>query len=572
MLFNLFIRPAKLPAYDWQREVARELDLKLNIFINSNQLEDEEILEKCREDYKNGAELGIWLSPVDDMPDTMIWLLSEADKRRAIKASFDRFYKAFGFYPEVCGHYVLDSSLLAIIKEYCPSVKAVVAGCFEEGVKVFHGCNNSWYLFSEGMSWGPWYPSKGHSVRPAENEEDWSGVVAVPHLCRDLVFAYESRNDFFASHPANIQRGLANDGAVHDYDFNLIDQYRMQADFNLSEPYYQIHVGASWLSHHHNIIDSDEITQGLYYETLKYISDLCKLGEARTMTFSEFADEYRRQMPIGEPTVGIGKDILMGSGKQYYWIFDTAYRALVDLFQGGSIGDLRPFAGKYDAITGVDAPNGRYLMNSYPFLIQSQYRTGYKNHFVDGSRTTLLVEHAGETLDLCEYNTRIEGVSHTDSAQVLTIAPVDLVFDDGLKISLQTEYTFNKNGKISITRRIMSTTDETASVKLTEYVKGCYGFTEYPEDMKGITLYADGKKLKEFDYKEENTVTEGGKTVGVVIPEITTEFILGTDADTVSSEISDGHLFNPYYTMKLNYSVTGEKEVASWLQIKTSRV
>ncbi len=572
MLFNLFVRPAKNSVYDWQMEIARKLDLKFNIFINSKQLCDEEIVEKCREDYESGAELGLWLTPLEDMPNTMLWLLSEDDKRQAVKQSFERFCEAFGFYPEVCGQYILDASLLALIKEYCPEIKAAVAGCFEEGVKVFHGCNNSWYLFSEGMSWGPWYPSKGHSVRPAENEEDWSGVVAVPHLCRDLVFGYESRNDFFASHPANVQRGLANDGAVHEYDYNLIDQYRMQADFNSNEPYYQIHVGSGWLSHNHNVIDPDEITQGIYYETLKYVAELCKSGEARSLTFSEFADEYRRQKPIGEPTVGVGKDILMGSGKQYYWIYDTAYRALVDVFQGGSIGDLRPYAGKYDATTGVDAPNGRYLMNSYPYLIQSQYRTGYKNHYVDGSRTTLLVSHAGETLDLCEYNTRIERTENTESAQILTLAPVELSFDDGFKISLQTEYIFNKNGKIGIVRRIVSTSDDNAEVIFTEYVKGCYGFTEYPEDMKGITFYADGKAVKVYDYKDEKTVTAGGKSVGVNIPEITTEFTLGTDADTFSSEISDGHLFNPYYTMKLNFNAKGKKEVASWLQISKSKI
>ncbi len=572
MLFNLFMRPAKSSVYDWQRSLADEFDLKFNIFINSNQLCDEEIVEKCREDYKKGAELGLWFLPVDDMPKTQIWLLSEADKRVAVKTAFDRFYKAFGFMPEVCGHYILDSSLMAIIKEYCPSIKAVVAGCFEEGVKVFHGCNNSWYLFSEGMSWAPWYPSKGHSVRPAESEEDWAGVVAVPHLCRDLVFGYESRNDFFASHPANVQRGLGNDGAVHEYDYNLIDQYRMQADFNSNEPYYQIHVGSGWLSHNHNVIDADDITQGTYYETLKYISELCKSGEARSMTFSKFADEYRRQKPIGAATVGVGKDILMGSGKQYYWIYDTAYRALVDVFQGGSIGDLRPYAAKYDAITGVDAPNGRYLMNSYPYLIHSQYRTGYKNHYVDGARTTLLAEHNGEILDMCDYNTRIESTENTETAQILTLAPVELEFADGLKITLQTEYTFNKNGKIGIKRRILSTTDSDAEVRFTEYVKGCYGFTEYPEDMKNITLYADGKAVKKYDYRDENTVVKNGKSVGVIIPEITAEFVLGADADTVSAEICDGHLFNPYYTMKLNYNLKGKGEVASWLQTSKAQI
>ena len=39
-------------------------------------------------------------------------------------------------------------------------------------------------------------------------------MVAVPHLCRDLALSYEGRNDFFATHPANVQRAMANEVPV----------------------------------------------------------------------------------------------------------------------------------------------------------------------------------------------------------------------------------------------------------------------------------------------------------------------------------------------------------------------
>jgi hypothetical protein len=259
----------------------------------------------------------------------------------------------------------------------------------------------------------------------------------------------------------------------------------------------------------------------------------------------------------------------MGSGKQYYWVFDPSYRVLIDIFQGGSIGDLRPYASKYDAFTGVDAPKGRYLMNSYPYLIQSQYRTGMKNHWFDGSRTTLLMKHGDETLDMCTFNTKVEGVTRTESSSTLTLSPVDVVFDDGLSMKVQTVYTFGENGRIDITRKITDMSDESAEVSLTEYVKGCYGFTEYPEDMKGIGLYIDGQLVHTYDYSTTENSKAGGKTLAVTIPEITAEMTLEaiTEADSVS--IRDGHLFEPYYLMQINYTANSKtKEVRSCLQIK----
>lgn len=569
MIFNLIHRVNDVPVYDWQRNVCHELGFKATVVIPASKLTNKNCVDRCIEDRDvYGDEIALWLEPDEQSGGAVIWLLSEEDKRRSIKTSIDAFEKTFGYTPKTVGNYVLDSSCIRMIKEYRPSVTTVVAGCFEEGVKVFHGCNNSWYLFSEGMSWNPWYPSKTHSVRPAADEEDWAGVVAVPHLSRDLVFAYESRNDFFASHPANVQRGLGNEGAIHDYDFNLCDQYLMQEDFNDGFSYYQTHVGSNWLSHSINVIDPDEITQQIYKETLEYIAALRDDGKVQSMTLAEFGEEYKKVMPIGKQTVGVGKDILMGSGKQYYWVYDTNYRVLVDAFQGGSIGDLRPYAGKYEAFTGVDVTNGRPYMNSYPYLIHSQYRSGYKHHWFDGARTTLYIKHEGEELDMCAYNTRIEKVERTSEGSILTLAPVDVVFDSGLAIKLQTVYNFGADGKMTLTRKLLSVSDADAEFEMQEYVKGCYGFTEYPEDMKKIDLYIDGEKIRDYDYSNKNTVKVGGKSVGVSVPEITTEFSLGSD-NCDSVEISDGHLFEPYYTMKANFKVTGkDKEVTSWLQIK----
>ena len=569
MIFNLIHRPKPGETYDFQRKCAHDLKLKATILSPTELLEDEKTVSVAKQDNELfGDEVGIWISPMPTQPNTQVWLLCEADKRATVKYSIDKYIEIFGHAPKSVGNYLMDSQLISIIKEYCPEVEAVVAGCFEEGVKVFHGCNNSWYLFSEGMTWNPWYPSKDHSIRPAENEEDWAGVVAVPHLSRDLVLGYESRNDFFASHPANIQRGLANDGIMHEYDFNLTDQYRMQEDFNNGFSYYQIHVSPGWLQCNQNILDSDDITQTLYRETLEYMVELRNKNALRDMHLSEFAEFYKANIPIKHSDIGVGKDILYGSGKHYFWIYNTDYRILIDTFQGGSIGDFRPYAGKYAAFTGVDSDN--LIMNSYPYLIQSQYRTGLKNHFEDGSRTTLFVHHNNETLDMCNYPTKIADVKTEENSTKLTLSPVELTFNDGLTIKIKTSYEFIENGKIEVTREIISSSDPDAVIEFEEYVKGCYGFTEYPEKLKGIELFVGDKKVADYNYSDTSSVSESESSVSARIPQINTVLSLSAvNKKPERVEIADGHLFSPFYKMKVCYNIRGnDKEVKSCLTIK----
>ena len=569
MILNLVHRAVLSDTYRFQQKCAHDLKLKVTVYVGSGLLDNQQVIDMVKADQAEyGDEVGIWLSPLCGMPDTQVWLLSEEDKQKVVEYSIDKYREAFGCAPKAVSNYVLDAQLIRMIKAYCPEVTICVAGCFEEGVKVFHGCNNSWYLFSEGMSWNPWYPSKTQSIRPAENEEDWAGVVAVPHLSRDLVLGYEGRNDFFASHPANVQRGLANEGMIHEYDFNLADQYRMQGDFNDGFSYYQIHVGSGWLHHNINIIDPDEVTQALYLETLQYMRKLRDQGDVVDMYMSEFAEYYKKTVPIGKADVAVGKDILYGSGKHYFWISNPDYRVLVDTFQGGSIGDLRPYAGKYESFTGVDSES--LVMNSYPYIIQSQYRSGFKNHYVDGSRTTLLVEHGGETKDMCEYPSKVQKVNRIGEDVELCLTPVEMVFGDGFRVKLQTVYTFKRGGQIIITRNVPERSDAKGELKLTEYVKGCYGFTEYPEKMKGIKLSNDAGELLDYQYTDRKLVTEGGRAVSVAIPQITTEAVLSAASiQPVSTEIADGTLFSPFYTMKVNYTLKdSDKEVSTCLQIK----
>ncbi len=571
MFVNLFQRPELNREYEFQREVCHSLSLKATLFISSTLLLDDKIVSMCRYDQENyGDEPAIWLTPLENMPDTMVWLLSEAQKEKCVRESLSRFQRSFGFLPRSCGNYMLDASLIKYLKKYDPEITGIVGGCFEEGVKVFHGCNNSWYLFSEGGSWNPWYPSKSHSLRPAKNEDDWSGIIAVPHLSRDLLMAYENRDDVFASHPANSQRGLINEGLQHNYDYNLCDLTHLQQGYNDGFSYYQIHVGSSWLTRHHNIIDPESISRQLYKELLVYVKQLCDNCDAESLTLSEFVSEYKKIRPIRDCMVGAGKDIIMGSGKKAFWILNSSYRVLIDMFQGGSIGDLRPYIGEFPCSTGTDATDPRfYYMNSYPYIIQSQLRTGLKNHFKDGSRTTAFLIHNQETRDLCHYPASVYDFKRNDTEVELTILSEKIEFSDGLSFNLKTHFSFCSCGCIKITREIVSmkgteSTDHTVAIK--EYVKGCYGFTEYPEDMKGIKLLADERAVGEYHYSD--TTILGKKSVGVIIPQIQTIVEFEAITPAVSLTVSDGSLFSPFYTLTVQYNIQENKEVVTCLKLK----
>ena len=104
---------------------------------------------------------------------------------------FGKFHDIFGFYPESTGSYYMDADLTNYIKETYPSVKCAIATCWEEGPKAYHTCNNSWYTLFDGGPWAPWIPSKQNTHAPAADESEDSGIVAIPHLSRDLLACYD---------------------------------------------------------------------------------------------------------------------------------------------------------------------------------------------------------------------------------------------------------------------------------------------------------------------------------------------------------------------------------------------
>ena len=111
-------------------------------------------------------------------------------------------------------------------------VKCAVATCWEEGPKAYRNANNSWYTLFDGGPWNPWIPSKYNIHCPASSSDDDIGIVAIPHLSRDLQAVFDGPGSYFGTHPQNILRGMVYEKRSIPYFANLVDQYRSLAAYN----------------------------------------------------------------------------------------------------------------------------------------------------------------------------------------------------------------------------------------------------------------------------------------------------------------------------------------------------
>jgi hypothetical protein len=578
MRFNIFHRPGRGENYRLfrrQQDLAHSLGLRTTVFLFYADLFEDEILSAALRDRdEHGDELGIalhglggpGLSEVTN-GQLAIWLLDMPRKEIVLSTILGKWREVFGGSPSSVASYHFDSSSLGVLLRLAPEVRTVIGGCFEEGVRVFHGCNHSWYLFNEGMPWCPWYPSRSHTLRPAADEADSAGVVAVPHLVRDMSLAYEGRNDFWASHPPNVIRGMGNDATFCPYDLNLVDQFRLQERWNGGNSYYNTFVSPGWLDWNHNSEYPPEVSWELYEKFLRYMAGLKAEGRLEDMTLCEYGDWHRLNKPVGGREVFLAKEMLYGSGKHYFWFCDSHRRITVDATQGGSIGDLRPYAGRVPVATGSDTPHRD--IGSYPYLIHSQHRSGAAHHYVDGARTTLLLTHASETLDACDMRSRVASIETAESSVRVELDPVAFLFRSGLAGQIVTTCTFVDSGVTTISRRVAGLSDPSAMLELMEYFKGAPGRTEYPEDLHGIRLAINGDSPQEvlFDYSGATLHSSNATEVAASIPQTRTRIALESAQPAAAGSIMAGHLFSPFFTLTLTHRLTGEGTVETCLKI-----
>lgn len=571
-----------LDIFKTQQEAAHKNGLKTTIQMTYASLFNDEAVSLAKEHHeKYGDEIALSLLGLPckefrekyNTKDFCIWMFSMEDKKEIVNDVFEKFYDRFGFYPESTGSYYLDAELTNYIKEKYPMVKCAVATCWEEGPKAYHTCNNSWYTLFDGGPWAPWIPSKQNTHAPAANEAEDSGIVAIPHLSRDLIACYDGNGSNFGTHPQNVLRGMIYDSKTWEYPYlyNLIDQYRDLEKYNNGYAYNMMFVGPGWMNKMGRWEAPYELLLKSYEDGCAYYGKLKKEGKLTDMTMSEFADYYREKKHYTEPECALWRDILYGSDKQVFWYCDPFMRACVNMDQGGAIVDLRPYAAKLKWEVGIGTKHVQDA--SYPFLIQEKYRAGYFTHYAgEGTVRSAKVCYNGEEVDLCLCRTKAHFSEEKDAsgsvtARVLTLDPVDIEFD-GLVVKLQTkEYFEEGTGRIRIERNILEMSDPSAKVEINEYMVACYGTTEYPEDMTGITLTC-GDETINYEYKCRETSAAGAKEVSAVVPPIETKVSLSTEDEAAEGYIREGYAFSPMFT--LGYKKTmAEKEVFStWLNLE----
>jgi hypothetical protein len=292
------------------------------------------------------------------------------------------------------------------------------------------------------------------------------------------------------------------------------------------------------------------------------------------MTMAEFADYFRQKKSYTEPECALWRDILYGSDKQLFWYCDPYMRACINMNQGGAIVDLRPYAAKLKWEVGIGTPHVQDA--SYPFLIQEKYRAGYFTHYAgEGTVRSAKLTYKGEEVDLCLCRTHAvfseEVLEEGKKKRILTLAPVDIEFYD-LTVKLQTRVIFREgSGDIEMERTVLSMSRPDAEVELNEYMVACYGTTEYPEDMMGITLRVLGKnetKTIDYAYKCREEETAGALSVEAVIPPVETRVSMRTSDEKATGYVREGYAFSPMFTLGYKTTLKDKEVVSTWLSLE----
>lgn len=567
-----------LDIFKLQQQIAHENDFKTTIQMTYASLFNDEAVAIAKEHHeKYGDEISLSLLglPCKEFrekyktKDFCIWMFSMEDKKSIVKDVFEKFYEQFKFYPESTGSYYLDAELTNYIKEEYPMVKCAVATCWEEGPKAYRTCNNSWYTLFDGGPWNPWIPSKSNTHAPATNEEEDSGIVAIPHLSRDLLACFDGNGSNFGTHPQNVLRGMIYIDGEYPYLYNLIDQYKSLKKYNNGYAYNMMFVGPGWMNKMGRWEAPYELLVKSYRDGMAYYSELKKKGELEEMTMSEFADFYRENKTYTEPECALWKDILYGSEKQLFWYSDPYMRTCVDMNQGGALIDLRPYVAKIQRPVGIGT---KHIQDaSYPYLIQSMYRAGYFTHYAgEGTIRSCKLTYNGEEVDLCLCRTKAK-FSQDGSDRILTLNPVEIEFKD-LTIELVTKYIFSEDtGEIKISRKIIRSSIPNAKININEYMTACYGTTEYPEEMYGITLKVIGKyKSKEilYEYKCREESIGDAECVCAIVPQLQTKVSLKALNNNVTGYIREGYAFSPMFTLGLTDKISNNEELITCLKLE----
>jgi hypothetical protein len=565
-----------LDIFRTQQQIAHDNGFRTTIQMTYASLYNEEAVSIAKEHHKRfGDEIGLTFLGIQckefrekfKSKELAIWLFSMEDKCKIVDEVFGKFQEVFGFIPTSTGSYYMDAELVNYIKEKYPVVKAAVATCWEEGPKAYWNANNSWYTFLDGGPWNPWIPSKKNIHCIASDRDDDIGIVAIPHLSRDLMAVFDGPGSYYGTHPQNILRGMVYEDSEIPYFKNIVDQYRSMVKYNRGYSYNMMFVGPGWMSKSGRWEADYALLLKSYKDGMAYYSELKRQGELEDLTMSEFADVYRQGRPYTRPECTLWKDILYGSKRQMFWYADPWMRFCLDMNQGGAMVDLRPYAAKLIRPCGAGTKANQDA--SYPFLVQSLYRAGFFTHYAgEGAIKSCKIGYCSEQVDLCTCRTKATYSEEGDS-RIVTLEPVSIEFN-GLKIKLQSVFRLEEGtGEVEIIRKIIESTDQTAEITIDEYLTACYGTTEYPEDLTGVRLSLASENANEsidYAYKCREGKKEGIQLVQAMVPQVDTCIEMWPDGSAVGY-YREGFSFSPMFTIGIKKTVKAKGELRTWLRV-----
>jgi hypothetical protein len=152
----------------------------------------------------------------------------------------------------------------------------------------------------------------------------------------------------------------------------------------------------------------------------------------------------------------------------------------------------------------------------------------------------------------------------------MELTPAEVLFGDGSRLMVITDFHFQAGGRITVRRRI---TGDTVGVKAVEYLKGTHGRTEYPEAMHGIRLElttGDRTETLDYAYRRRALSSAAPSLLGARVPQIQTHVTLAPakDGSACSGIAREGHIYEPYFVLQLTYDLDTQSDFSTCLTLQ----
>ncbi|TAL73455.1 MAG: hypothetical protein EPN88_04490, partial [Bacteroidetes bacterium] len=304
-----------------------------------------------------------------------------------IDTVFDKFKKAFGFYPTSVGAWWNDSFSLGYMKDkYGITANLTCADQFE---------TDGYHIWGQYWS-APFYPSKYHAGIPAKDLNSKLDLVTIQWAPREPLNGYNSSlyssQDYFTL------------GLNKDYVEKLIRLYAGNRESNFG----QVTLG----------LEGDfsaEAYQGVYAQEMQFVADLVSKENYKATNMQQFSSWYRSEFRDKTPDYFVESDDLLGKDQKAIWYQSSNYRVglVYDEEQSRlTIIDLRAYFNNFSepyyispnsqidlfinipsVIDSISNPQSKWEINNIKLKLTEKKEDGYYLSF-DNNREIRLTENS----------------------------------------------------------------------------------------------------------------------------------------------------------------------------------